>query len=507
MEEKKYSVPLLLKNSLWNLVGGGLPLIIGAMFIPIAIKGLGKDIFGILTIAWVVLGYFGLFDFGLSQATIKFSSEAIAKNDLTKFCHIFWTSLIVNFGLGIIIAIFFLLSTSFLVEHLLKIPSGLVEEAKFSLNILAVSLPSILCSSSLIGVLCSVRRFDIVNKIQIPVSISIYIIPGLSYILNLGFVKIIYLLIICRITACIIYLYFNIKLFTELKRNIRVDIEVLKTMLSFGGWVSITNIISPLLVYMDRFIIGSFISTTALTFYVAPYEIITRLRIFSNAIASTVFPEFSAALSNTNTEMIEILFVRNIKYILIVIGILIILLFFNAPSILEIWLGQEFIKESLDIFRILSIGVLLNSLAVVPFVLLQGIGRPDIPAKFHALEFAFYVILLLFLVKNYGIRGAALAWSIRVGIDSLLLIGFVIKKYPRVISYFKEYRLGRILILLLFSCLFLMLANFILPSVTAKIVYIPILIFLNLFTVWCFILDDFERQTIKLFYKNIILKK
>ena len=55
---------LLAKNSILNFVGMMLPLIAGIFALPFAIKGLGKDGFGVLAIAWVILGYFGLFDFG-----------------------------------------------------------------------------------------------------------------------------------------------------------------------------------------------------------------------------------------------------------------------------------------------------------------------------------------------------------------------------------------------------------------------------------------------------------
>ena len=56
-------------------MGMVLPLIVGVLSIPFAIKGLGKEGFGILTIAWVILGYFGLFDFGLSRATPNLSRK------------------------------------------------------------------------------------------------------------------------------------------------------------------------------------------------------------------------------------------------------------------------------------------------------------------------------------------------------------------------------------------------------------------------------------------------
>ena len=66
--------------------------------------------------------------------------------------------------------------------------------------------------------------------------------------------------------------------------------------------------------------------------------------------------------------------------------------------------------------------MLINSLAYVPYNLLQGIGRPDLTAKFHLLEVPLHVGLTWFLVTKFGLPGAALAWGLRVSLDFLLLI-------------------------------------------------------------------------------------
>lgn len=63
---------LLARNTLLNLVGHLVPLLAGLATIPYVVRGLGNDGFGILSIAWALLGYFGLFDPGRGRATTKF---------------------------------------------------------------------------------------------------------------------------------------------------------------------------------------------------------------------------------------------------------------------------------------------------------------------------------------------------------------------------------------------------------------------------------------------------
>ncbi len=53
---------LLARNVIWNLIGNGAPMIVAVFCIPILIRGLGKDRFGVLALAWALVGYASLFD-------------------------------------------------------------------------------------------------------------------------------------------------------------------------------------------------------------------------------------------------------------------------------------------------------------------------------------------------------------------------------------------------------------------------------------------------------------
>ena len=92
-----------------------------------------------------------------------------------------------------------------------------------------------------------------------------------------------------------------------------------------------------------------------------------------------------------------------------------------AKEILQVWLGSNFAAQSKMVMQILALGVLVNSLAQVPYALLQGVGRPDITAKFHLLELPLHIGIVWFLVGHWGIAGAAGAWTMRVTLDTLLL--------------------------------------------------------------------------------------
>src|SRR5205823_9485833 len=86
-----------------------------------------------------------------------------------------------------------------------------------------------------------------------------------------------------------------------------------------------------------------------------------------------------------------------------------------APELLTAWLGPTFSLQSKFVLQVLAVGVFFNSLGCLPFVLLQGGGRPDLTGKAHLLEIPIYAVVLIVLTRFQGINGAALAWTIRTG--------------------------------------------------------------------------------------------
>ena len=55
-------------NVAWNFLGTGVPLLAGLVAIPLLIEAMGTPRFGILSLAWVIVGYFSFFDLGLGRA-------------------------------------------------------------------------------------------------------------------------------------------------------------------------------------------------------------------------------------------------------------------------------------------------------------------------------------------------------------------------------------------------------------------------------------------------------
>ena len=413
---------MLARNTVLNILGQVFPLLLGVVATPYTIHHLGPDRFGLLSLAWIVVGYFALFDLGIGPATTKFVAELLGKGQAQDLPPLVWTALATQSGFGLVAGILLAAASPLLVHRLLKIPPGLQADARWVFLTLAVSLPIGFATSSLRGVLAASQRFDLLNAIGIPASALYYVIPVAALALGFRLPAIVLFLVVSRLAGLAAHAYLCQRLYPALALGCRFAGRLVRPLLSFGGWVTVSAAVNPILVCLDRFLIGVLISVAALGFYAPPYMISTKLAILPGSLTATLFPAFSASAGHGDREWISNALVRSLKYLLLIVGPVALLLIFFARPILTLWVGARFAVEGAMVLQILAVGVLINSLAYVPSGLLQGISRPDLTAKFHLLEVPLHVTLAWFLVTRFGLAGAALAWTVRVSIDFILLI-------------------------------------------------------------------------------------
>ncbi len=436
MARLEISSGLLARNTLLNFIGQAVPLLVGVVTIPFIVRGLGTERFGLLSLAWVILGYFSFFDLGLGWATTKFVAEALGKGEEDQIPSLVWTAVTAQAILGAIGAIVLAGITPLLVERILKIPLELLTEAKATFYFLALSVPVVLVSGSFRGVLEATQRFDLVNAVKIPVSALTFLLPLIGLWLGFSLPGIVALILLARVGALVVFAVINFRISPRL-RKYSAPFYFFSRLISFGGWITVSSVINPILTYFDRFLIGSLVSMDAAAYYAAPHEAITRLQIIPSSLTATLFPAFSTLEGTKDRQKIAALFARSVKYILLVLGPVVITVLIFAEEILQLWLGQEFAKESTAVMQILGLGILVNSLAYVPSTFLSGTGRADIPAKLRLLEFPIYIAIAWLLVKQWKIQGAAGAWTLRVTLDAFLLFRAAFKIYriaPRLLA-------------------------------------------------------------------------
>ena len=100
---------------------------------------------------------------------------------------------------------------------------------------------------------------------------------------------------------------------------------------------------------------------------------------------------------------------------------LILLIIIFSYEGIELWLGKEFAVQSSLILQFLALGILMNSMSLIPNIFFQGIGKPKIPTLINVVEFPLYIFIMWYLIKIDGINGAALAFMIMAIFDAVAM--------------------------------------------------------------------------------------
>ncbi|WP_306544547.1 flippase [Malikia spinosa] len=402
------------RNTALNLGGAFIPIALTLGTLPLYLNAIGNERFGVISIVWIFVGYFGLFDLGLGRATAQKIASTTDDNS-TQTSEILWTALTINTAFGILGgSILFPIANWFFLEKF-NIQEELKNEIIHAIPWMAVAVPLTTITGVITGALEGKEKFLQINIINItstsaiqiiPLIIATYISPNLS-------------LLLCAIIS--IKILTIILLFISCQKNIRyiypakINFNIAPELFKFGGWVTISSTITPLMVMLDRFMIGAISGATSVTYYTIPFNLASRITIIPRSLSSALFPKF--ANKNNNNE----LYIYAIKTLLAAITPLTIIGIIIMPQFLSWWISHEFALEAAPTGIIILIGLWTHSLAYIPYAQLQAKGKPDVVAKCHLVELPFYLITLYFALKNFGIIGAAVVWSVRASIDAIAL--------------------------------------------------------------------------------------
>jgi O-antigen/teichoic acid export membrane protein len=193
--------------------------------------------------------------------------------------------------------------------------------------------------------------------------------------------------------------------------------------------MAISNVLGPIMDYLDRFLIGAMVSVGAVAYYSTPYEIVTKLTVIPAALVGVLFPAFSSSFVQ-DPHRTALLFLRGVKYVFLSLFPILLSIMTFAYEGLDLWLGAEFARHGTRVLQWLAVGVFFHSLAIIAFALVQAVGRPDLTAKLHFIEMPCYLITVWWLIATRGIEGAAIAWVARVITDTFFLFAFAYRLLP-----------------------------------------------------------------------------
>ena len=420
-----------LHSALWSLMGTVVPMLAALAAVPWLMRYLGQERLGVLSLVWVVVGYFSFLDMGLGRAVTVAVAAARSggQRAVPDEVHVLGSASVLLLTVGVAMAAV-LGGCVVLWGVPFKLSSAdLMDEVRLALLWTLPSLPLLLLSSALRGHLEGVGAFRALNLLRIPTGILLvagpcltaYVSPSLVWAcISIFLVRVLHLLVLWVLTAHEIGHAVGAMPALLLRHSTWLW---LRRLLSFGGWVTVSNVVGPVIVYVDRFVIGATLAASSVAVYAVPFDMVSRLPVLVAALCSVLLPELArlsslaSATDPGSLRQAHQLVRRSSIFSALVVAMLVGAGALAAPWALTWWLGADFAQQSGLLTQVLLVAFGVNAVAQIPFTALHAMGRVRAVALLHSAELVPYAILVYFSISWLGLVGAAWAWLLRSIVD------------------------------------------------------------------------------------------
>ncbi len=419
------------RNTAWNIAGNALPLLIGAVTIPILIPKLGIERFGILTLLWAIIGYFSLFDFGIGRAITQQVASSFGAGRQDEIPQIIKAGLEFTALTGFLGAVILALTAYPLSHFGLGVSVELKQEVFWSLVVAAAGIPLATVSNGLRGALEGYEKFDTSNFARMLLGTSIFLFPFIAVAVHgSSLVTVTIWLVGARALSCLLFAWFVARLPGTRFWRSSIAHGTRSKLFAFGAWMAITNLVSPILVNADRFFISYVLGAAWVAYYTVPFEFLVRLLILPGALGASLLPAL-ARNKTTDFGLFDASYFKGLKVISLTMLPLCVAATLVSYPLMEAFISQDFASKSWMLAAILSVGVFLNSIAYLPYTALHALGNARKTGMLHIAELVVYLPVLLVLLNAFGLTGAALAWTLRTGVDAAALLFLYSKERSR----------------------------------------------------------------------------
>src|SRR6202000_916911 len=108
---------------------------------------------------------------------------------------------------------------------------------------------------------------------------------------------------------------------------------------------TVSNVVGPLMVYFDRFVIAAMLGSAAIAYYTVPYDVLNRLLLFPQAIQGVLFPSFAIMWVQGSPRIVSVFARASLATMLLMTPALLAIMLF-ADQGLDAWVGASFAHNS-----------------------------------------------------------------------------------------------------------------------------------------------------------------
>ncbi len=415
---------MLLRNSLWHLSGSALPALVALATVPLMIRGMGLEGFGVVMLITSVVGYFGVLDVNLSAGSIKFLAEHHARQDHRRFAETFWFGVGFYVLLGVLVSALLLLFADSLLEHFFKVSSDVRHDALLGLHIAALGFAPLQLQNYLLVVPQALQRFDRSASGEAFFGVIANLASAAAALQGAGISGV----LSARVIVSLLNLLWLIWLIRQLAMPLAPALprpEVWRSLAHFSAYSWLSRTASMLHQYADKLIVGALAGPVALALYTVPSQLATRILGLTYRLSAVIYPRVSALAATGEQQQLRSLYLDATRILTFLNCAVLGMIAITGEHFLAEWVGMEFVTLGYPVLLLITAGLLMDSLTTLPSLVNDGLGHPKISGRFAIARGLLGVGMVWLGTSSFGIMGAASAHLLCSFVMTCLFLAYV----------------------------------------------------------------------------------
>ena len=403
----------LKKNIIANFVGSGWIALMGIVFIPIYIKFLGIDSYGLIGIYASLQAMFGLFDFGLSTTLNRELARLSGQTDKAgEMRDLVRTLEIIYWILGAAIALAVILLAPLIANYWIQPGKLSTDTIRQAIMVMGLTIAFQFILTFYCGGLLGLQKQILLNSITVLITTlkfagAILVLWLISSSIQAFFIW--QTLIGILVTILVAYFLWQNLPYSE--QPARFRIRLLQEIWQFAVGLSGIAILALILTQMDKIILSKLLTLENFGYYTLASGVAVTLYCLIGPIFNAVYPKFTQLVSSGDQLELQKLYHRTCQLMSVIIIPPALVIAFFSPEILLLWTRNPVIVEHTHtILSLLIIGTALNGLMHLPYALQLAYGWTKLAFYTNLIAVIILVPSIIYMTKWYGPGGAAAVW-------------------------------------------------------------------------------------------------
>ena len=396
-----------------NFAGQGISALMGIAFVPIYIRYLGVEAWGLVGFMAMMQAWLILLDMGLTptlnREMARFRAGAHSAQgirDLLRSLEIIYAGI----ALGIMLLVW--LAAPWVAQHWLsaeRLPAGTIAQA---IAIMGVVLAARMTEQVYRGAIQGLQHMVWLNGTQSVLAIlrwagAVVVLAEVeasigAFFLWQGLVSVVSVLVLARQT----YRYLP-----KAGRPARFDWVAIRAIRRFAGGVAAMFVLGRVLTQLDKLLLSALLPLHSFGVYMLAVAVSEALNFLATPIATATSPRLTELVAHTDQSAVISTYHRASQWVaaLLVPPALVMAVF--AEPLLWAWAGDRALaREAAPLLSLLALGTMFNGFMHMPYMAQLAHGWTALGVRLNFLAFALLVPTLFWAVPRFGAIAGAWIW-------------------------------------------------------------------------------------------------